>query len=200
MTRNIPVCVTLLLSVLLFLAGCASSDQRVPLESYEIVGKSDSSLLITLTTGSVEYGGTTRMVSAGNNVYVTAPGEDQPDWAYGPSEQRSFVNELKTVLDNNAAFARIEIDRGASEVCCDAELNVFFVSTEQKADIPIYYLDVVVTFTTQNATFENRHEIQSNTIAELYLEWQITLDEARDRANDKLMRLILADLNSWLER
>ena len=188
----------LLLCVLAFLASCAAGSVHVPPESYEFEGKSDLNLLITLTTGSVEHGASTRMMSAGNNVYVTVPGEEQPDWAYGPHHQQAFIYDLKTVLDINSAFSRTAIAPGSSETCCDAELNIFFVSTEQRSDVPIYYMDVIVTLRTPDGTFENHHIFQTNTIAEIMLSWSTSTEEAQNKANDELMSRVLADLGSWL--
>ena len=187
-----------LLCVLAILVGCATGSEYVPPEAYEFAGKSDLNLLIAFTTGSVEHGASTRMMSAGNNVYVTVPGEAQSDWGYGAQHQQAFIYDLKTVLDNNSAFSSTAIAPRLSETCCDAELNIFFVSTEQSSDVPIYNMEVVVTLKTPDGTFENRHIFQTNTIAEILLSWSTSFEEAQNKANDELMNRVLADLGSWL--
>ena len=189
----------LLLSVLAFLASCATGSVYVPPESYEFEGKSDLNLLITLTTGSVEHGASTQMMSAGNNVYFIVPVEEQPEWAYGPNHQQAFVYDLKTVLDNNSAFSSTVIAAGSSETCCDAELNIFFVSTEQTADVPIYDMDVIATLRTPDRTYENHHIFETNTVAEIMFSWSTSMEEAQNKANDELMNRVLADLGNWLQ-
>lgn len=188
-----------LLVIVIFLTGCMANSMRVPPETYKSTAKSDYPIRLTLTTGSIEYGSSNMLIPAGG-IYVPVSGSGQPNWAYGRKDQESFLKDLKDVLDRNNIFRNVYIDLENNNTCCDSELNLNFVSTKQEGEVAIYYMDVVVTHSTPNSKNNNQHTFESNKLSEVIHIFDSYLKAARHKANDKLMHMVLADLDHWLKK
>ncbi|MGI0119662.1 hypothetical protein [Zooshikella sp. RANM57] len=191
--------IMLFIFLITVLPGCMSTNMRVSPETYVTTANVNYPVRLTLTTGKIEYGTSSILMPAGGNIYVPVAGSGQPEWAYGRNDQEAFVQDLKVVLDNNSVFSSTAVDLDNSNKCCDSELNVNFVSTKQEGEVPIYYMDVIVTLETPDRRKQSRYVFESNRVSEVIHIFDNYLKAARHKANGKLMKMILADLNLWLE-
>lgn len=192
--KNILFIVTLLL-----LGGCVSS---VPVKSVEFTGttsvKSDMSASIHLNTGVITGSSEDSMVMISPGIFVPISSGPYPHLQFNEKNQKSFTSNLKSELLRLGLFKKIILS-SKNDLESDLQIELIFAQTHHNPNYQQYVLDVAMVIVNGAKKYSSKYRVISDEGDSWWTKMNTNAYEGKEKAARKLMNLLVADINNFIE-